>query len=150
MFVQTNRLIELLPYFKEKLASHYDEREIENIFYLILDYKFDLRKTSPELKEYRLTESELLEFRSMVKRLDAGEPVQYILGEVEFYGEKILVDPNVLIPRPETEELVDLIVKDHEGKEQLRVLDVGTGTGCIAISLKKNNILYILNIHKYL
>lgn len=137
MFVSSNKLIELLPYFKEELTAHYDEREIENIFYLLIDYKFQLKRTAIDLQDYRLTESELLVFRSIVKELKEGMPIQYILGEVEFYGADILVNADVLIPRPETEELVDLIVKDYSGQEQLSVLDIGTGSGCIAIALKK-------------
>ena len=76
--------------------------------------------------------------------LKTGKPVQYVLGETEFYGLPFKVNPSVLIPRPETEELVDWIVKDLQSKDpavsfpSLNILDMGTGSGCIAISLKKN------------
>lgn len=73
-----------------------------------------------------------------VGRLLNGEPIQYIFGKARFYGMNLKVTPDVLIPRPETEELVDLIVNDRGGERDLRVLDVCTGSGCIAIALARN------------
>lgn len=73
----------------------------------------------------------------IVSRVLAGEPVQYVLGEARFYGMDLRVTPDVLIPRQETEELVDMIVKGNEASD-LRVLDVGTGSGAIAIALSRN------------
>lgn len=73
-----------------------------------------------------------------VGRLLDGEPIQYIFGKARFYGMNLKVTPDVLIPRPETEELVDLIVNDRGGERDLRVLDVCTGSGCIAIALARN------------
>lgn len=70
-------------------------------------------------------------------RLQAGEPVQYIVGSVEFYGYPILVNPNVLIPRFETEGLVEQIVAKVKNRSTLKIVDLGTGSGCIAIALKK-------------
>lgn len=70
--------------------------------------------------------------------LQQGTPLQYVLGEAEFYGLPFKVTPNVLIPRPETEELVDLIVRQHKHSPALRIWDVGTGSGCIAIALAKH------------
>lgn len=75
---------------------------------------------------------------SVVGRLLKHEPLQYILGEAYFYGLKLKVDENVLIPRPETAELVDMIVSDCEGRRDLHVLDVCTGSGCIATALARN------------
>lgn len=74
---------------------------------------------------------------SILHRLDTCEPIQYILGEARFYGMDFNVAPGVLIPRPETEELVDMIVKENQ-VDDLRVLDVGTGSGAIAIALSRN------------
>jgi len=71
------------------------------------------------------------------KRYLEGEPIQYILGYTYFYGLKIMIDQNVLIPRFETEELVDLVLKEHK-EDKLRVLDLGTGSGCIAAAIKAN------------
>ena len=74
----------------------------------------------------------------IIKRLENHEPIQYILGEAYFYGMDLKVDRSVLIPRPETEELVDMIVKEWRGRQDLRVLDIGTGSGAIAIALSRN------------
>lgn len=75
---------------------------------------------------------------SVTDRLLAGEPIQYIFGKASFYGMKLNVSPEVLIPRPETEELVDIIVNGNKDRSDLRVLDVCTGSGCIAIALARN------------
>ncbi len=75
-----------------------------------------------------------------IKRLENGEPVQYIVGDVDFYGNIIKVNKNVLIPRPETEELVEKtynLIKDLFPNKEINILDIGTGSGCIPISLKK-------------
>ncbi|MBI3133080.1 MAG: peptide chain release factor N(5)-glutamine methyltransferase [Bacteroidetes bacterium] len=136
MFVASNLLRDLLPYFKRKLKAVYDEREIESIFFLICENRFGLKKMEALGGDKRLTESELLEFRDLVNRLSAHEPVQYLLGNTVFYGLTFNVTPDVLIPRPETEELVDLVIKKYKHQSNLRVLDIGTGSGCIAIALQ--------------
>ena len=73
-----------------------------------------------------------------INKLNQGMPVQYIVGNVEFYGSIIEVNENVLIPRFETEELVDRVIKRLKNKNNLNIVDLGTGSGCIAISLAKN------------
>ena len=135
MFVSTNKLFDLLPYYKEKLNSIYPDSEIDNIFYMICDYKHDLKRIDVKFSNTQLSESELLLHRGFVKRLQTYEPVQHIIGEVEFYGLPFMVNSNVLVPRPETEELVDLILNETENRN-LNILDIGTGSGCIPISLK--------------
>jgi release factor glutamine methyltransferase len=84
-----------------------------------------------------MSESELLKFNFAIKDLKNNKPIQYILGKTEFYGLPFRVNPHVLIPRPETEELVDLIIRENKGNT-LRILDIGTGSGCIPITLKKH------------
>lgn len=86
-------------------------------------------------KKEALNESELLKVYTPLTRLRTGEPLQYVLGHVRFMGLTLNVAPGVLIPRPETEELVDMI--GRQGREFLRVVDVGTGSGCIALALKQ-------------
>lgn len=88
-----------------------------------------------------------------LKRLEAGEPVQYIIGNVDFCGFKIKVNKNVLIPRFETEELVENTIKELKqlNKSNLKILDIGTGSGCIAIALKKifkDSTIYAVDISK--
>jgi release factor glutamine methyltransferase len=135
MFASTNKLFDLLPYFKKKLGALYSDREVENIFYWVCEDRFDLPKFEVRMSEKRLSESEMLAMRSIVKRLEKQEPVQYILGTTEFYNCKIKVNVNTLIPRPETEELVDWVLENIP-KDSV-VLDIGTGSGCIPIALKK-------------
>ncbi len=88
--------------------------------------------------EKTVSESELLKIHFAVKDLLNNKPVQYILGYTEFYDLKFEVNTDVLIPRPETEELVDLVIKENISKQGIDILDIGTGSGCIAISIKKH------------
>jgi release factor glutamine methyltransferase len=137
MFVKSNKLFELLSYYKEKLEGIYPVSEIESIFYLVCDYKHAKSRLDVKISGCQLSESELLMHRNIVKRLLNNEPIQHIIGEVEFYGLPFTVSKDVLIPRPETEELVDLIIGEYTNSE-VSILDIGTGTGCIPVSLKKN------------
>lgn len=137
MFVTTNNLIDLLPYYKTKLVDIYEDNEIENIFYVICDYKHNLSRIDVKISNTLLSESELLMHRACIKRLLTNEPIQHIIGETEFYGLSFLVNQDVLIPRPETEELIDFILSTTKDSA-LTILDIGTGTGCIPITLKSN------------
>jgi len=87
--------------------------------------------------ERRLTEEELARFRELVARRRAGVPLQYLLGEVEFMGLRLRVDGRALIPRPETEGLVELILRDARPEAEMEVLELGTGSGAIGIALAK-------------
>lgn len=112
-----------------------DTDEIHSLCYLIMEHVFGVTKTDIA------TEKPLEDFSSgrlngFIDRVNREEPVQYILGEAEFYGRRFYVDPSVLIPRPETEELVRLAVRHISARESpANVLDIGTGSGCIAITL---------------
>lgn len=135
MFVQSNLLRDLWPYFIRKLKAVYSESEAENIFMLYVHHRYKLSRYEISASDARLTESELLDARDVVNRLQQHEPIQYILGETEFYGLKFIVDSHVLIPRPETEELTDIIIKDYKQADKTCILDIATGSGCIAVAL---------------
>jgi release factor glutamine methyltransferase len=126
--------------FIEELSSIYDEMEAESFFYLILEHLHQLKRIDLALNpDFEISESDKVRWENILTELKTQKPIQYILGETEFYGLKFIVDENVLIPRPETEELVELIVSNFKSQtSKLRILDIGTGSGCIPISLKKN------------
>lgn len=118
-----------------------DSREAQNILTLLLEELINLNKTQQKmLAEKELSGEELDKLSRAVQRLQSGEPIQYVSGMADFFGMKFKVNPNVLIPRPETEELVGLVLKTLQPvskQRHLRIVDIGTGSGCIAITLKK-------------
>lgn len=126
---------------RSKLQPFYDEDECDNLFYLSC-YHIKQWGRSRVLfeKDNVVTEEDEKAFNEILKTLLTQKPIQYIFGETEFYQLKFKVDEDVLIPRPETEELVDWIVQDAMGKRNIKFLDIGTGSGCIAVSLAKNMI----------
>lgn len=87
-------------------------------------------------KSESINESQLLLVYDAIKELKIGKPIQYITGKAYFYAHDFFVGPGVLIPRPETEELVQIVINEHQGKN-IDIIDIGTGSGCIAISIKK-------------
>lgn len=123
---------------RKELAGIYSGGEIESLTFLIFEKLKGYSRTQYLLaKEEQLSEEELTRIEEMVTRLKNHEPIQYILGETEFYGLPFYSVPGVLIPRPETEELVQWIIQENQLPAPA-ILDIGTGTGCIAISLRKN------------
>ena len=111
--------------------SFYSKEEAENLVFWLLEHHLGVKRSDLHLATPTELPSDLL---ADFQRLLTGEPIQYILGEAPFYGRNYLVTRDTLIPRNETEELVHLILKENP-KSELRVLDLGTGTGCIPISL---------------
>jgi len=137
MFVNSNIVNEIITYYDEKLSALYPSNEVKNITEMMFEHFMGWDKITLRLNnKSSLSESELLLFHKALKRLLKNEPVQHITGEMEFYSLPFKVNKNVLIPRPETEELVDLVIKECKGYET--ILDIGTGSGCIPISLKKH------------
>src|SRR5688572_33313065 len=124
----------------KELNKIYGSDELKNIVDLIMEHVTNLpRMDQVKTKLSYLTCGQLETIDSITERLKKNEPVQYVLGEAWFAGMKFKVNKNVLIPRPETEELVDWIVKESQKSlvNSQYVLDVGTGSGCIPITLKK-------------
>ena len=115
-----------------KIEAIYGIQEASSIAFIVLSY-FDITKDKYVLNEKVHIDNEQL--NAIIERLKLSEPVQYILEEAWFYDEKYIVDGNVLIPRPETEELCHLIINRNKGKN-IKILDIGTGSGCIPITLK--------------
>ena len=128
--------------FIKSLLPFYDEMEAESFFYLILENKHQLRRIDLALDvDKEFSEDDISIWNVILEKLKTQIPIQYILGTTHFYNSEFIVDENVLIPRSETEELVDWIVKLNSKlskKKDLKILDIGTGSGCIAISLAKN------------
>jgi release factor glutamine methyltransferase len=128
--------------FLQELSSLYEEQEIESFFYIILEKLHGLKRIDLALNPQSVMDgAHLKQWKNIVTELKKQRPVQYILGETAFYGLSFLVNENTLIPRPETEELVELIIEstNYELRNtKLKVLDIGTGSGCIAISLAKH------------
>lgn len=126
----------------EELSSLYDEKEIESFFYIVLESFHNKKRIDLALNpEMEMDAMQLLRWESVLSELKKEKPIQYIVGETEFYGLPFLVNENTLIPRPETEELVEWILESTKYEIQstrFRILDIGTGSGCIAISLAKN------------
>ena len=132
--------------FIQELTPLYDAGEAESFFYLILEAKHQLKRVDLALQpDLFFSEAELETLSSILEQLKKEIPVQYILGTTHFYGLEFEVNSNVLIPRPETEELVDWIIQSSKFNPEVsgqnskfKILDIGTGSGCIAISLAKN------------
>lgn len=138
MKIASNKIKDIVKFFREELKEEYENGELETIIaYCFEDFlKLNRMQVSAQ-GEQTVSESELLKFNFAVKDLKRHKPLQYILGYADFYGMKFKVDENVLIPRPETEELVQLIINDNQLPNPT-ILDIGTGSGCIPIALKKN------------
>ncbi|MBI2279889.1 MAG: peptide chain release factor N(5)-glutamine methyltransferase [Bacteroidetes bacterium] len=131
-----NTIKAVITYVRSKLNEYYPTSELNSMLYIMLDKFFDVSKKEVVIgNEKRLSESELLKIIYAVKDLKKHRPLAYILGEWEFFGLPFIVNEHTLIPRPETEELVQLIIEENE-LPNVSILDIGTGSGCIAISLK--------------
>jgi release factor glutamine methyltransferase len=123
---------------KSALSDIYDKREIQSFIYIIFEHVLNYSKIDTVLNKKEEIEDETCEIiYSIIKRLEKEEPIQYILGETEFYDLIFNVNESTLIPRGETEELVQLVINENIDRD-ISILDIGTGSGCIAISLAKN------------
>ena len=128
--------------FIQALSQIYDIGEVESFFYLILEEKRELKRIDLALNpDLTFSVEEIQLWNSILEQLLQEVPIQYLLGKTNFYGLNFEVNADVLIPRPETEELVEWIITTQDPRpkaQDLKILDIGTGSGCIAIALAKN------------
>lgn len=140
MFVHMQSLSVIERQFVDALADLYDADETRQLCFMLLEERFGWSKNDYlRSKEQPLTEQDIRWLQSALRSLQTAKPIQYILGHAWFMGMKLIVNQSVLIPRPETEELVHLMISRHQPADgvPLRIIDIGTGSGCIAIALKK-------------
>lgn len=128
-------------HFFDALKNSQDEQEIESFFFILTEYLHNLKRVDVALNpNFELSEAEVGKWNAILAQLQLEKPIQYITGEAWFYGLQFEVNENTLIPRPETEELVEWIIESwkSENQKRINILDIGTGTGCIPITLKTN------------
>lgn len=131
-------MTETIAYIKESLKDSYPTSEINSLVRLIMERVCNIQPHHFLFcKDREVPEGEKSRIREIVARLKEMEPIQYILGTADFYSLQFEVNPSVLIPRPETEELVEQVILDNQDK-RIKILDIGTGSGCIAVTLRKN------------
>ena len=136
MFVSKNNLESVKAYFQERLPS-FSNSEINLMVKYLTIKRLEINESDYMIQQpFLFSESDLLFFRSAVKRLLQNEPFQHILGEVEFYGLELISDNRALIPRPETEELVDWVINTYSAQGNVEILDLCAGSGCIALAVK--------------
>ena len=134
----SNTIQSTINYIKKELEELYHARETESLAYLLLEYVLKYSKTQIQLNKAEKISPELFQqIKYYTQELTKNIPIQYVLGETEFYDLTFKVNKHTLIPRPETEELVHAIINENR-QEGLQILDIGTGSGCIPISLAKN------------
>ncbi|GAA4885620.1 peptide chain release factor N(5)-glutamine methyltransferase [Flaviramulus aquimarinus] len=125
--------------FHNELDTIYNEEEVNSFFFMLIGYYYNMTRIQLTMNsEYTI--KDVKEILNALELLKQQKPIQYIIGETEFFGLPFKVNENTLIPRPETEELVEWIISQQQiaNNQQLKILDIGTGSGCIAISLAKN------------
>ena len=148
------KITALKIHFFSELQLFQDVSEIESFFFILTEFLHNLKRIDVSLyPDFEITESYFSKWETIISELKAEKPIQYITGEAWFYGLRFEVNENTLIPRPETEELVEWIVESQKSKVEsqklkvenlkiqksnnLTILDIGTGSGCIPIALKK-------------
>ncbi len=125
--------------FHQQLKEIYIENEIDSLFFIALEYVTSISKIEYILqKEEEISEEKLIELKFILEELTKNKPIQYITKNAYFYGLNFYVNDKVLIPRQETNELVDWVLMSVTHSKPIKILDIGTGSGCIAITLKKN------------
>ena len=136
-------MLNIQEHFKQKLAEIYEEDELSAFFYILLEKIHGLKRVDFILQpKIQISEEQKQRWEEAMERLSVYEPIQYITNEAWFFGRSFYVAPAVLIPRPETEELVAWIIEEIKNKTSApyRILEIGTGSGCIPISIKAEGI----------
>lgn len=139
MKISSNKLKDIIDFAYQELESLYEKDEIRSMIYSIIEHftGYDLMKILTYKDELKVSESELLKINFAIKDLKKERPLQQIIGYCEFLDVRIEVNQHVLIPRVETEEIVQRVIKENKGRKNLKIADVCCGSGCIAIALKK-------------
>lgn len=139
MRIASNRIEDILKFALQELEGIYSEKEIKQMTYSLITHFCNIPKTSILANNQQaVLESELLKLNFAIKDLKKEKPLQYIIGYTDFYNIKINLNHKVLIPRPETEELVDMIIKENKERKDIKIADLGCGSGAMALALKKN------------
>ncbi len=132
-------LHDLLLYLRDNLASIYGPEEANSVAGQLIEHELGWSRLQISLRKHEVIGPEIWQkFAGYLNRLLQHEPLQYITGVAHFYDLELLVNPAVLIPRPETEELVQLIIQEHKYTPHPTIVDAGTGSGCIPIALSLN------------
>ena len=135
------KIKDLKQHFFSELQTIQEESEIESFFFILTEYLHNLKRIDISLNpDFEVSETDLKKWNVIISELKTEKPIQYITGEAWFYGLRFEVNENTLIPRPETEELVEWIVdgqKTKDKRQKVSILDIGTGSGCIPITIKK-------------
>ena len=126
---------EAFNYLQKELTKKFDRRQAAQMSKIYFEDIFNVRFPS---QKKQISESEWHVMKEDIRRLFNGYPLVYITGKTNFYGLDLMINDRVLIPRPETEQLVDWLVEDCKGHGGLSLLDIGTGSGCIAVALAKH------------
>lgn len=143
MWPTSNTIAHIRKHIHQQLRLEFpDEQERTIVVSMILQHITGLNKTDIAIQpNFRVNESDIVWLRNAIEDLIDQKPIQYVIGYEEFYGLKFKVNKNVLIPRPETEELVKWVLDDFcTSSAKLSVIDLGTGSGCIAVALKQNHL----------
>lgn len=132
-------ILELKTFFQTELESIYPINEIDSFYHILTEFKLGMSRIDKALDpHFTLNEVAIAYFKNAISELRSEKPIQYITEETEFFGLPFKVNKEVLIPRPETEELVHWVLEETPKEKTLSILDIGTGSGCIAISIAKN------------
>ncbi|MCK9163703.1 MAG: peptide chain release factor N(5)-glutamine methyltransferase, partial [Bacteroidales bacterium] len=150
MRIGTNRIKDIKIFAQKELMGIYSEKEIRTMTTLLIEHITGINSIQQSIEPLdTVLESDLLKLNFAIKDLRNEKPLQYIIGKTIFYDIEILLNQKVLIPRPETEELVDIIIKENKDTKSLKIADLGCGSGAIALAIKKNlpnNSVYAFDI----